>query len=81
LDNIEQPSPSTASPFLGTDDPPDSSTLAHTWLTQERLHSDRDNKWEDEKTWVKEVWKGNVTLGEEEAKNWFEICGVEIMEV
>lgn len=76
-DNIEHPLPSTASPpFPGADDTPDSPTLAHTWLAQERLRSDIHDKWEEEKSWAKKVWKGNVTLDGEEARKWLEVCGV-----
>ncbi|KAI9861275.1 MAG: hypothetical protein M1813_005448 [Trichoglossum hirsutum] len=76
-----KPSSSAApSSFSDADDPPDSSSaLAHAWLTQERLRSDPDSKWKDEKAWAKEVSKGNISLTAEEAIRWYEICGVEVM--
>ena len=74
-DNIEHPLPPTASPsFPSADNTPDSSTLACTWPSQERLGSDILDKWE-EKSWAKEVWKGNVTLDGEEARKWPDLWG------
>ena len=53
------------------------STLAQTWLAQERLRSDPHKHWEDEQAWAQDVWKGDVTLNEEGARRWLEICGGE----
>jgi hypothetical protein len=53
------------------------STLAQLWLANERLRSDPDKKWEDERVWAQQVWDGNTTLNERTAKKWYEICGAE----
>jgi len=38
------------------------------------------DKWEEDKSWAKKAWKGNVTPDGEEARKWPEICGVEFLE-
>lgn len=73
--------PVTASPTSSlTSFRPNPSTLADTWLAQERSRSDPDDTWEKEQAWAKKVWKGDVSLSHEEAKKWLEICGVELFE-
>lgn len=66
--------------FTCTDPSLDSSTLANEWLARERLRSDTHNKWDEEKSWAKEVWKGKILLNGEKARKFFEICGVEVLE-
>jgi HNH endonuclease len=80
--------PNSPGPSLGNGGPPilidadatladASSTLAQTWLAHERLRSDPHKYWENEKAWAENVWSGNVTLDEEAARRWLEICGCE----
>ncbi|KAH8712037.1 hypothetical protein GQ44DRAFT_625931 [Phaeosphaeriaceae sp. PMI808] len=81
LNNLahQSPHPPSAS-FSGAHNSPDVSTLAHTWLEQERLRSDTRDEWGEKKAWAKSVWAGNVTLDEGRARKWLEICGVEFQD-
>ncbi|KAK0840147.1 hypothetical protein LTS02_017273 [Friedmanniomyces endolithicus] len=50
------------------------SALAQTRLAQERLRFDPHKYREDKQAWAEDVWKGDVTLNEEGARKWFEMC-------
>ena len=56
------------------------SSLAQTWLERERLRSDPHLQWEKKQEWANDVWDGHITLDAHTARDWYEACGVEIVD-
>lgn len=81
----DSPPPSPSNPLskakhFPTPTAADESELAKTWLAQERLRSDPENRWSEDVAWARWVSQGDVVLSAEEAKRWMEIYGVEVQD-
>ncbi|MCJ1299235.1 hypothetical protein MMC08_002027 [Hypocenomyce scalaris] len=72
-----EPSPATPDAPAQYNDP---TILRQEWLKRERTRSDGNKGWEEEMAWAAEVYKGNVTLGEEDAERWLDFNGREVQD-
>ncbi|KAG4442570.1 hypothetical protein IFR05_001982 [Cadophora sp. M221] len=53
-------------------------SLRYTWLQQERLRSDPDNKWSEEEAWVTYIRGGDRVMGPADVKRYYSFLGHEL---